>query len=197
MAIYLISGLVILLAVVAVLLSRRRAAHAPAARMKSGSLYIRSPLEQEAKTLFINLAAALPGHRIFPHVNLAAFIEPKSSDKFADRARSETLRSQSTDFLICDQNLTPVAAVVFDDVLRGRRGKEHTPELLKETGIPVLSWNSVNLPSVQDIRDAISELEVLDSFQVDDSTEDTAEGGLPIMLDIEEESREQRKEPRL
>lgn len=129
-------------------------------------LYPRPLLENDSSALFRRLRTALPQYVVLSRVSLAAFLEAKGGDSGSMAAARADLAQQVVDFLICTADFRIVAAVELDDVLRGRRSHEQSARLLRQAAIPLLRWNTVNLPTVRDIQEAVAELETLRLIQV-------------------------------
>jgi hypothetical protein len=121
----------------------------------------RPVLHKDARTLYTRLHKALPQYVILSRVRLSDFLEPKAEGKRGLAAAQLELDRQTVDFLVCTEELRVVAAVELDDVLQIRPPEACCGKLLRRASIPVLRWNTINLPTQRDIQEAVAELEAL------------------------------------
>jgi len=134
-------------------------------RAAGGKLAVRLPLPEESQTLYQRLHNALPQYAVLSETRLGAFLEATGPDKLAAARRQQELAGLSVDFLICNGEFQVIAAILLDDVFRAATGRERAAALLREAGVPVLRWTSVNLPTIRDIQEAVAELETLRVLQ--------------------------------
>lgn len=180
-------GLVCLLLLMAAAVNWRRGRRSSSAR-----LYPRLILEPDAQVLHARLRNALPQYFIFAQASLGRFLEAKAPSRELAARRQLELDGHCADFLICGSDFRTVAAVELADVLKTRRGGERARQLLREAGVPVLNWNTVNLPTVRDIQEAVAELETLRLISLSHDEPD-----LPRWLALNPPRREGRREQRL
>lgn len=121
----------------------------------------RAALPKEARALYTRLRTALPQYVILTRVRLSDFLEPKAEGKRSLAAAQAELERQVVDFLICAEDFGVVAAVELDNVLQIRPPEAQYGKLLRRASIPVLRWNTINLPTQRDIQEAVAELEAL------------------------------------
>lgn len=124
-------------------------------------LYVRPVLEQDFGVLFARLRLALPQYVILGPVSLASFVQTKSLGGAGVAAARAELARHTVDFLICGADYRIVAAVELEDILHGRRADGQRSRLLRQARVPLLRWNTVNLPTLRDIQEAVAELETL------------------------------------
>ena len=163
MTLYTVLGVAVCLLLLALLWWRRAGRDTGMA----GELRIKPLLSTDAQQLFERMQAALPGHRLMPAVSLGAFAFCTCADRVERARRAALLREQSLDFLICDAQWQPIAAVELDDVVRGSQDRGAARATLRELGLPLLRWTTVDLPSVAEIRAALEELEALSRVELE------------------------------
>ena len=73
-------------------------------------------LDRRRLAVFRSLAAALPDHQVCPSVTLAALVDLPSAVQGREREqRLRALAQNTLDFVICDMDMRPVAAVDVDE----------------------------------------------------------------------------------
>ncbi len=141
---------------------------------RRGRLAVRLPLAQAEQALYQRLCQALPQYAIFSETRLGSFLEVSGADKVWASRRQQELAGLSVDFLICNSQFQVIAAVLLDDVFRIGPGRERVAGLLREAGVPLLRWTSVNPPTVRDIQEAVAEVEMLRALKFTGSDRDGA-----------------------
>lgn len=137
------------------------------AQRLAGELRVKPLLSTDAQQLHARMQAALPAHRVLPAVSLGAFAFCITVDKTERARRIALLRAQTLDFLVCDAQWQPLAAVELEDVVRGGQDRSAARALLRELGLPLLRWTTVDLPEIDDIREAVAELEALSRVELE------------------------------
>ena len=112
-------------------------------------------LTDAQRLLFLVLRAAMPEHLIMAHVRIVDLLEsPYAAD--ADDARLRALTRERLDFVVCDSDLVPVAAIVLYESGIERVPDESTKvEALRAIGIRFLRFRADSLPRPAEVRNLV------------------------------------------
>lgn len=107
-------------------------------------------LTDAQRLAFLVLRSALPDHVVMPNLRIGDLLEPPAASpdaRFAELARARV------DFVVCNNALEPVAAVVIHD--GGDSAAASDPlriEALREIGVRYLRFRTDNLPKPAEAR---------------------------------------------
>lgn len=121
-------------------------------------LLVTPPLQGEQLSLHRNLCAALPGFHVFPQVALDRLLDVRGNDRASCERLRQAMAGHSVDFVVCDADMAVLAVVEVEDVVRGDRGIQQRAQWLRRAGMPLLSWDTARMPTLEELHDALHEL---------------------------------------
>ena len=109
------------------------------------------------RMLFLALRVALPEHLIMAHVRIVDLLDlPQGSDALERDVRLRALARERLDFVVCDSDLAPVAAIVLYaagiDQVPDERAKV---EALREIGVRFLRFRADSVPRPAEVRNLV------------------------------------------
>ncbi|HEY9102514.1 DUF2726 domain-containing protein [Chitinimonas sp.] len=110
----------------------------------------RQPLSESQREFHVRLLDSLPGHIVMPQVGLARFLSLKPG---SDAAWYGHIHHLSVDYLVCDQDMQIVAAVVLDAA--DNQNENTKAEILATAGIKLIRWNTQTMPELNTIAAAL------------------------------------------
>lgn len=103
---------------------------------------------------FRTLAAALPGHLIFPHVSLAAVVDLPPTVQGREREQRQRGLAQNTlDFVVCNEHTGAIAAIDLQDGASAE--SRFKSEYLKAAQLRYLRVNPAAIPAAEALRGLI------------------------------------------
>ena len=111
-------------------------------------------LSDAQRVLFLVLRAALPEHFIMAHVRIVDLLELPDATEAAERdVRLRALARERLDFVVCDNDLVPIAAVVlYEAGIRQVPDESAKIEALRAIGIRFLRFRADSLPRPVEAR---------------------------------------------
>lgn len=192
-----IAGLAALLLLSLVMIRRMRNARSPTGKHRAATpVQVRPPMDRARRVFHRTLRQALPRHVILAQVGYGRFLTPRDLPPRRCERIVRQLEGMVADYLVCNEALDVVAVVALDD----STGPEQT-RLLESAALPLLQWRTTALPSGQEIRSTVHDLETLSSMnrsgprKVEETT--GSERREPTLGDLELSTETGRQEPRL
>ena len=100
---------------------------------------------------FRTLAAALPGHLIFPHVSLAAVVDLPPTVQGREREQRQRGMAQNIlDFVVCDEHTVAIATIDLQDAASAET--RFKSEYLKAAQLHYLRVNPAAIPAADVLR---------------------------------------------
>ena len=124
---------------------------------QAASALLRRPriLTDTQRLLFLVLRAAMPDHLIMAHVRVVDLLDPPQPAD-PDDARLRALARERLDFVVCDGDLVPVAAIVLYEPGIERVPDESTKvEALRAIGVRFLRFRADSLPRPVEVRNLV------------------------------------------
>ena len=114
-------------------------------------------LTDAQRMLFLALRVALPEHLIMAHVRIVDLLDlPQGSAALEHDVRLRALARERLDFVVCDSDLVPVAAIVLYaagiDQVPDERAKV---EALRELGVRFLRFRADSVPRPAEVRNLV------------------------------------------
>lgn len=136
---------------------RRRQAPAVSPTVMAQPMTIR-PLNAGERQAYRILIEAMPrGYLLLPQVALARFI--KVSERTSYRGWYDRIGHRCVDFLVCNSEGELVVVVELDEQSNQspqyQQVVRRKAKVLDEACVPVMQWNSADLPSVEQAREAL------------------------------------------
>lgn len=117
----------------------------------------RNLLSERERALYRRLVQSLPDHIVLAQVQLLQVLNFKRGRR--TYAVLNRISQLSLDFLILSPDTRPIAAIELDDsthVLGDRqRADANKSHAFKSAGVPLIRWNTKNLPDTAAIRAAL------------------------------------------
>ena len=109
------------------------------------------------RLLYLALRAALPDHTIMAHIRVADLLEPPQDPATVERdARLRELARQRLDFVACNRELVPVAAMVlYEAGIAAVPDESIKVDALRELGVRFLRFRADSLPRPAELRSLI------------------------------------------
>jgi hypothetical protein len=112
-------------------------------------------LTDAQRLLFLVLRAAMPEHFIMAHVRIVDLLDLSPAPD-TDDARLRALARERLDFVVCDADLVPVAAIVlYDSGLKQVPDESTKVEALRAIGIRFLRFRVDSLPRPAEVRNLV------------------------------------------
>ena len=114
-------------------------------------------LSDAQRMLFLILRAAMPEHLIMAHIRVLDLLDAPDGPDAAERdARLRALGRERLDFVVCDSDLVPVAAIVLYAAGIEQVPDESTKiEALREVGVRFLRFRADSLPRPAEVRQLV------------------------------------------
>lgn len=183
--------MVLLLMLLAVHLRQRQAKRAPAREALDTvqgwlpeSSRIMSIHERQAYDL---LRRALPGFLVLAQVPLSRFLRVPTRHSYSEWL--QRVGSLNADLLLCDSGSRVLAVIDIrapEETGRSRRRHERLARVLRAAGIRVFTWREGDLPSLAEVRTALSAELAPASTEVKTTPLRSRSGPLIPIADIEE-----------
>ncbi|MGH9438613.1 MAG: DUF2726 domain-containing protein [Terriglobia bacterium] len=149
---YILVAFVIVLAIVASLVSKKRSP-------SSGDwpFYARKLLSAPEQVLYRRLVKALPDHIVLAQVQMSRVLGVKKGNNF--HQWNNRINRLSYDFVVCTKDCSTVAAIELDDKSHRNASRAETDakkeRATKAAGIPLIRWQVKALPDADAIRSTI------------------------------------------
>ena len=112
-------------------------------------------LTDAQRLLFLALRAAMPEHLIMAHVRIVDLLD-LSHTAGPDDGRLRALARERLDFVVCDADLVPVAAIVlYESVIEQVPDERIKVEALRAIGIRLLRFRADSLPRPAEVRNLV------------------------------------------
>lgn len=138
------------------------AASVPAAAVRGAPATTASPqplrrrtriLSERQRVLFLILRAAMPEHCIMAHLRVGDLIEAAGSGAAQGDPRLHALARERLDFVVCDSELAPLAAIVlYEDGITRVPDESAKIDALREIGVRFLRFRADSLPRPLEMR---------------------------------------------
>lgn len=127
--------------------------------IESGRYFARKTLLSEPEqVLYLRLVQALPRHLVFSQVQLSRVIWPNRSKDY--RRWLNKIDRKSLDFVVCEMSSKVVAVIELDDASHDkpdrRKADNVKDEALRAAKVRIIRWHVRNMPSVEEIREALA-----------------------------------------
>ena len=129
-----------------------RAPQAPTALTRRGRI-----MTDAQRMLFLVLRAAMPEHLIMAHVRIVDLLDlPQGADALERDARLRRLARERLDFVVCDRDLVPVAAIVlYADGIAQVPDERTKIAALREIGVRFLRFRADSMPRPAEVRNLV------------------------------------------
>src|SRR5690606_22805175 len=94
----------------------------------------------------------------FPQVALDRLLNVHGNTRTSCEHVRQAMSGHSVDFVICDADMAVLAVVEVEEVVRGDRGIQQRAQWLRRAGVPLLSWDTARMPTLEELHDALHEL---------------------------------------
>lgn len=115
----------------------------------------KKPLSNPEQILYHRLTQALPDKVILAQVSFSRFLRTKGGSKKENWRQFSKARQKVADYLICEKDFTIRIAIELDDSTHKKEKDERRDKYLASAGIKTVRWNVKNLPSKEQIQEAI------------------------------------------
>ena len=135
-----------------------RPAQNPPQAPAAGSLIRRTRLVTDAqRVLFLVLRAAMPEHLIMAHVRVVDLLDlPNAIEAAEHDTRLRALARERLDFVVCDDDLVPIAAIVLYEAGIAQVPDESAKiEALRALGVRFLRFRADSLPRPAEARNLL------------------------------------------
>ena len=114
-------------------------------------------LTDAQRVLFLVLRAAMPEHLIMAHMRIVDLLDLPNAVEATERdVRLRALARERLDFVVCDNDLVPIAAIVLYEAGIGQVPDESTKiEALRAIGIRFLRFRADSLPRPVEARNLL------------------------------------------
>jgi very-short-patch-repair endonuclease len=116
----------------------------------------RRPLGDLEQSIFFSLMDALPDHIVLCQVSLAKLVFVRGQEA---RLWQRHVQDLVADFVVCDRSFRTVAVIEledgFEDEIERTEAELRREKALMDAGFRLFRWNTFNLPSTDQMRNAI------------------------------------------
>lgn len=122
------------------------------------AVYVARPvLSDPEQSLYWRLYDVLPSDKfvLLSQVSFAAFISARGGSQFDRDSKFNSARQKYADFVVCSLDFQVLAVIELDDRSHDLERDKARDAILNEAGIAVVRWNVKNLPTTQEIREAL------------------------------------------
>lgn len=103
--------------------------------------------------LYYLLKTGLPEHHVFAHVTLRSLLEPRAgASAYARNEQTRRLSWHAIDFVVCDRNLRPIAAVELSDAADQQDSRRLRKSWIESAGLRYLELDAKALPRKEGMR---------------------------------------------
>lgn len=122
--------------------------------------YTKRPLTPPEQVMYWKLVKALPEYVILAQVDFSSFIYAKDGKQKENYINFNKIKQKRADFLVCDKSFKIAAAIEIDDSSHDKEKDKKRDIALLEAGILTIRWNVGNLPTEEEIKNAVDRLTV-------------------------------------